>query len=123
MATEPRNMDLWMETTLNSWAEQGRLSADKSMHLQSMIAEHAHQERKNRISRMIYRLVATIIAYLWLLFARSPVAAAAYKSSPLETSPDLSIGAVILLAILLVWGLAYGVKSQGSNLNLEVKYE
>jgi len=123
MDTEPRNMDLWMETRLNSWAEQGRLSADKSMHLQTMIAELAHQERKNRIFRTIYRLVATIIAYLWLLFARSPVAAAAYKSSSLESSPDLSINAVVLLAVLIVWGLAYGIQSQGSNLNLEVKYE
>lgn len=78
MESSTDNMDLWMENTLNRWAEAGDLSAVKSTRLQEMIAELAYRERKKRMTRRTAcGFIAAMMACLWLLFASCSVAAAA----------------------------------------------
>ncbi len=117
------NMDSWMDDTLNSWAEQGTFSSERSNQLHEIVTNLAHQERKNRLTRKICELVVAIITSLWLLFASCPVAAASNVSDPMHLNHSLQINVIGLLAIFICFFLKNQIQSQTNNRNLEVHYE
>jgi len=122
--SEPRKMELWIQGTLNSWAEQGTLSRERSTQLHLSIAKLAQQERKNRLTRKAFELVAgIIITCIWLLFASCPVAAASYMSSPIHSTLSPQIRVVSILAILIYLLLKHQFQYQTTNSNFEVNYD
>jgi len=123
MDSEPRNIDLWMQENLNSWAEHGNLSLDRSTQLHMRIANLAHQERKNRFTRKASGLVAAIISFLWLLFANCPVAAASYVGSSIHSNHFPEVKVIGLLAILICFFIKHQFQAQTTNSNFEVNYE
>lgn len=101
MESTSDNMDLWMENTLNRWAEAGELPAMQSILLQEMIAKLAYQERKKRMTRRTAcGFIAAMMACLWLLFASCSVAAAAaYLGS---TASHVQIGPSFIAGIMVI---------------------
>ncbi|MBP1761613.1 MAG: hypothetical protein H6Q64_1155 [Firmicutes bacterium] len=121
MGSESRDLELWLEGSMQRWAEQGQLPRGKSIQLDKMVARMAQQEKRRRLMRAAFSFVAAFIVCIWLLFTNCPVAAANYFSGPTPASPfDLSILPVLIsLAVpFIVWE-----KSAGHKINDEVRYE
>jgi len=121
MGSESQDLELWLEDSMQRWAEQGQFPRDKSIQLERMVARMAHQEKRRRKIRAVFSFVATFIACIWLLFTNCPVAAANYFSGPTPAYPlSLSILPVLIsLAVpFIVWE-----KSAGHKINDEVRYE
>jgi hypothetical protein len=95
---DSKDIDLWMQETLNSWAQQGSLSSDKSIQLQANIAKLAQGEKKS-LSRRIYSLAAAIITFIWLLFVSCPAAAAAYAGTSFYSSHKSPVKFLIVLGV------------------------
>lgn len=123
MDSEPRNIDLWVQETLNSWAEQGTLSRGRSDQLHLKIVQLARQERKNRLIRKACGLVAGTIICIWLLFANCPVAAASYAGSPVHTRLYPQPEVFCLYAIVFCSLLIQYFYAQIINGNIEVTYD
>ncbi|MDD3308317.1 MAG: hypothetical protein PHO29_14665, partial [Acetobacterium sp.] len=120
MDSEPDNMDLWMQETLNSWAEQGTLSLERSAQLQMKITELAHHEKKGRFTRKVWGLVAAITAFIWMLFANCPVAAASYVSSTFQSNAFSQVWEISLLVILMCFLVKHQTRPAMKNMNIEV---
>lgn len=123
MDSEPRDLDIWMQEMLNSWAEQGALPSEKSAQLRVRVARLARQERKNRFIRKVYGLAAAIITCIWMLFASCPVAAASYVNNPIYSAPFAQVNAVCIVALLIGFFINHPFRVQTNNINFEVKYE
>lgn len=103
MDPETRDIDIWMKETLNSWAEQGALSSDKSAQLQISISKLANREKKNHFKRKVCRFVAAIITFLWFLLANCQVAAAAYMGNTIDSTHSFQLKLVSLTLVLLCY--------------------
>lgn len=102
MDLTPHDPDFCLQQALNSWAEQGILPAARSKQLQDLILELARQDRRRRFIRMAYGLLASIFAYIILLFASCPVAAAArITEQAVPSTPFSCFFAWALLVFLL----------------------
>ena len=123
MDFEPQKMDLWIQETLNNWAEQGTLPLEKSAQLHLRIAKLAQQERKNRLTRKACGLAAGILTCIWLLFANCPVAAASYVGNPIPSTYSCQFTLIGLFAILICFFIKHPFQSQTINIHFEVKYE
>jgi hypothetical protein len=121
MGSESQDLEFWIEDSMQRWAEQGQLPREKSIQLDKMVARMAHQEKRRKLMRKAFGLVAAFIACIWLLFTNCPVAAANYLGRTTSASPlDLSIWPVIISMTVpyIVWK-----KSAGHQINDEVRYE
>jgi len=121
--SEPQKMDLWIQETLNNWAEQGTLPLGRSEQLQMKIAKLAHQERKNSLTSKACGLAAGILTCIWLLFANCPVAAASYVGNPIPSTYSCQFILTGLFAILICFFIKHLLQSQTTNIHFEVKYE
>ncbi len=102
MKSAPDDMDIWMKTALNSWAEQGDLPSGKSAQLHNMITHLALQERKRRLTRTACGFAAAVMACIWLLFASCPVAAAAYLGSDIS-QPQFALAQTLALTLVMTY--------------------
>lgn len=123
MDSKPRNIDLWMQETLNSWAEQGTLQLEKSTQLQKSIAKLAHQERRKRFTRKVSALAAAILTFIWFLFASCPVAAASYAGNSIHSTQPFQVTVICPLAFLTCFLVKRQFQSLTTNINFEVYYE
>lgn len=100
MDPDTHDIDIWLNETLNNWAEQGTLSSQRSAQLQMGISKLAYQEKKRSFIRKICSLVAAIITFLWFLFANCPVAAAACTGNTVVFTHVFQFKTVSLVLIL-----------------------
>lgn len=98
MDTEPRDMNMWLQETLNNWVDQGALPTDRSAQLECRIRRLARQDRKNRVMRKLYGLALAIATCIWFLFVNCPAAAASYIVTP-YSSHSASLNILILLSV------------------------
>lgn len=123
MDFETRDIDLWMQETLNSWAERGTLSSEKSAQLQMSVSKLASEEKKSRFTRKVCGLVAATITFIWLLFASCPIAAASYVDSPIISTHSPEAKVVGLFCILIYFFIKPQFQSQITNNNIGVNYD
>jgi hypothetical protein len=121
--SESHELDLWMQETLNNWAEQGTLPLERSEQLQMKIAKLAHQERINSLTRKACGLAAGILTCIWLLFANCPVAAASYAGNSIQSTYSCQSTLVGLFVILICFFIKHPFQFPTTNNNFEVKYE